>query len=100
MMMAHDSTPDRPQLSESSVTLLRATLQEYLASGETPALDGVLRLIAIEARDKKMLAEHLLISLKDVWFALPEIRDAEEGEQQINLLQRVVTMCIRAYYST
>jgi hypothetical protein len=99
MMMAQDSTPDGPRLSEASVTLLRSALQEYLASNETPALDGVLRLIAIEARDKKMLAEHLLISLKDVWFALPEIRDADQGEPQTRLLQRVVTLCIRAYYT-
>jgi len=100
MMMANDPTPDRPQLSDSSITLLRSALQGYLASGETPALEAVLRLIAVESRDKRMLAEHLLIALKDVWFALPEIRDAEEGEPQNRLLQRVVTMSIRAYYST
>lgn len=101
MMMAHDSTPNRPELSASSVEALRSALLECLEqSGETSALQPALRQIATEARATKMHAEHLLVLLKDIWFALPQIGKPSESEQQNRLLQRVVTLCIREYYST
>ena len=46
-----------------------------------------------------MRAEELLVLLKDVWFGLPAIRRMKEGEAQSRLLQRVVTLCIREYYT-
>jgi hypothetical protein len=100
MMMAHDSTSNRPELSAASVAALKSALQKYLANeSETAPLEPALRLVAAEAREKHMHAEQLLIALKDVWFALPQIAKAAQGEQQSRLLQRVVTLCIRAYYS-
>lgn len=100
MMMAHDSTPNRPELSAASVDALRSALQEYLErSSETPALRSALRGIAAEAREKKIYAEQLLIALKDVWFALPQVARAPGGEDQNRMMQRVVTLCIREYYS-
>jgi hypothetical protein len=56
--------------------------------------------VAAEAREKAILPEHLLIALKDVWSNLPEVRTMPETGQQVRLLQRVVTMCIKEYYST
>jgi hypothetical protein len=100
MMMAHDSTPNRPELSAASVEALRSALRECLEqSGETSALQPALRQITIEARAKKMHAEQLLVILKDIWFALPHIGNAP-NEQQNRLLQRVITLCIREYYSS
>ena len=55
--------------------------------------------MAAEAREKTILPEHLLIALKDVWNALPEVRAMTDAAHQIRLLQRVVTMCIKEYYS-
>src|SRR5437867_10355393 len=99
MMMARKSTPDRPELSAASLEALRAVLQECLAhTSETSSLQSVLQQIAVEARSRKMHAEQLLIALKDVWYGLPQIKLAPEGEEQNRLLQRVVTMCIREYY--
>jgi hypothetical protein len=99
MMMAHDSTPHRPQLSAASVEALRSALQECLASAaETAALRPALRSIALEAREKQMRAEHLLVLLKDIWFSLPQFGGTEGGEVHNRLLQRVVTLCIREYY--
>jgi hypothetical protein len=100
MMMAHDSTPGRPTPSAESVEALRSALEEYLAGGEeTAALRPALRRIAVEAREKKIHAEQLLIVLKDVWFALPQIGPMV-NEKQNAMLQRVVTLCIREYYSS
>jgi hemoglobin-like flavoprotein len=100
MMMAHDSTPGRPMPSAEALNALRSALEQYLTSGgETTSLQPALRRIAQEAREKKIHAEQLLIVLKDVWFALPQIARTP-NERQSELLQRVVTFCIREYYST
>ena len=56
--------------------------------------------IATEAREKQMRAEQLLVVLKDIWYSVPQIAQAPLGEQQNRLLQRVVTLCIREYYSS
>ena len=100
MMMAPDSTPNRPQLSPSAIDALESALQKFLVDGnESGTLQPALRTIAAEARDKKMRAEELLVLLKDVWFGLPAIRRMKEGEAQSRLLQRIVTLCIREYYT-
>jgi hypothetical protein len=99
MMMAHDSTPNRPQLSSASVEGLRLALSKYLVeSDDTASLQVALREVAADARTKEMRAEHLLLALKDVWYGLPQVSRTPEGEEQHRLLQRVVTLCIREYY--
>jgi hypothetical protein len=98
-MMAHDATPDPPHLSEASITMLRSAMQAYVADRDLPALETALHQVSVEAREKKVLAEQLLVVLKDLWFSLPEIRATGDSEEQTRLLQRVVTLCIRAYYS-
>ena len=99
MMMAHDSTPPRPELSASSIESLRAALRAYLRDNDTARLQVSLGDVAHEAHARKMRAEQLLVQLKDIWFELPEIGGAPEGDDQNRLLQRVVTLCIREYYS-
>lgn len=98
--MAHDSTPNRPTLDATSVEALEAALQKYLVdTAEVATLQPALQRIAAEAREKKMLAEQLLVLLKDIWFRLPQVRKTQEGERQTRMLQSVVTLCIREYYS-
>lgn len=99
MMMAHD-TPPRPELSAASVATLQSALQEFLADErDVEALRRALRGVAQEAREKGIHAEQLLVVLKDVWFALPQLGTVQPGEAQNRLLQRVVSLCIREYYS-
>jgi hypothetical protein len=98
-MMAHDSSAGRPELSTEAVAELTSALRRYTANeSDIAALQPALRLVASEARDRKVHAEQLLVLLKDVWFSLPTVRaDSVDGQQQ--MLQRVVTLCIREYYS-
>jgi hypothetical protein len=99
-MMAHDSSVPRPDLSASTVASLEKALAAFLADPtETSQLERALSALTKEARDKQVHAEQLLVVLKDVWFALPAIRQVPSGETQNALLQRVVTQCIRQYYS-
>jgi hypothetical protein len=100
MMMAHDSSPGPGSLSSDTIEIVRAELLRYVDVPENgDALGRALRVMAAEARARTILPEQLLIILKDVWYSLPVVRAIREPTDQVRLLQRVVTMCIREYYS-
>jgi hypothetical protein len=101
MMMAHDSsnTPSS-RLDDETVSAVRLALRAYLRDSTDPtALQASLLMMASEARARTILPEQLLIVLKDVWNTLPEVRSMTDTREQIGMLQRVVTMCIKEYYS-
>lgn len=99
-MMAHDSSAPRPDLSASTIAGLRQSLAKFLSNpSDSTGLDSALRTLTAEAREKQIHAEQLLVVLKEVWFGLPPIRSTPSGEPQNALLQRVITQCIREYYS-
>jgi hypothetical protein len=100
MMMAHDSSSTPPsRLDESTIAGMRDALRAYLANTSNPAaLQRALLAMSSEARAKAMLPEHLLVVLKDVWSGMPEVRSMSDTGEQVRLLQRVVTMCIKEYY--
>ena len=100
MMMAPDRTPKGPELSAASIAALESALQQHVRENDLTALQPALHRIATEAREKQMQAEQLLVVLKDVWFSLPQIAQAPQAKVQDHLLQSVVTLCIREYYST
>jgi hypothetical protein len=101
MMMAHDSSHTPPsRLDDETVAAVRAALRTYLSRSPEPAAlrDALVRMSA-EARGRSILPEQLLVVLKDVWGTLPEVRAMTDASEQVRLLQRVVTMCIKEYYS-
>jgi len=88
-------------LDDATLEALRAALSQYLIDDTSSnQLRDVLMRVATEARERGILPEHVLIALKNVWSALPEVRNTQATTQQIRLLQRVVTMCIKEYYSS
>jgi hypothetical protein len=101
MMMAHESSPRPPGggLAEETTEAVRTALVRYLrAPGNSNELRSALNRMADEARTKAILPEHLLVTLKQLWNSLPELRSVGDVEEQTRMLQRVVTMCIREYY--
>ena len=101
MMMAPDSSHTPPsRLDDATVAAVRDALRLYLADNAEPRpLQQALVHMSAEARDKDVRAEHLLVLLKDAWHSLPEVRVMTDTTEQVRLLQRVVTMCIKEYYS-
>jgi hypothetical protein len=101
MMMAPDSSHTPPsRLDDETVAAVRAALRTYLSRAPEPAaLQDALVRMSTEARDRSIRPEQLLVVLKDVWGALPEVRAMTDTGEQVRLLQRVVTMCIKEYYS-
>jgi hypothetical protein len=101
MMMAHDSSHTPPsRLDDETVAAVRDALRTYLSRSPDPAaLQRALVRMSTEARDRAILPEQLLVVLKDVWGTMPEVRAMTDSAEQVRLLQRVVTMCIKEYYS-
>jgi hypothetical protein len=101
MMMAHDSSNTPSRLDDETLNAVRVALRAYLHdANDSSGLQASLLLMANEARTRSILPEQLLIMLKDLWNGLPEVRSMHDTREQIPMLQRVVTMCIREYYST
>lgn len=75
------------------------TLREYLATGSSSALQAALVRMASEAREQAIFPEHVLKVLKGAWYDLPEVQAMTDVDERGRLLNRVVTMCIKEYYS-
>jgi hypothetical protein len=100
MMMAFHSGPPSRELSEETIRAVRLALAQFVIDGgETGQLRDALCRMAREARTNDMLPERLLVVLKDVWHALPDVRNAADPREKSRLLQRLVTLCIKEYYS-
>lgn len=101
MMMAYDASHTPPSLlDDDTLNAVRIALLGYLSDSSDPSeLQRALLRMSTEARDKKILAEQLLPVLKDLWIALPEVRAMTDAGEQVRVLQRVVAMCIKEYYS-
>jgi hypothetical protein len=101
MMMAFDSSQTPPsRLDPATIAGLRAALSAYLSDApEKSQLQLALLTLVADARGKSMPPEQLLVALKEVWHAVPEVRAMSDTAAQVKMLQRVVTMCIREYYS-
>ena len=100
MMMAHDSgQPPSGRIDDASLDAVRLALREYLHDADASALQASLLLVSTEARARNVLPEQLLVTLKELWNTLPEVRAMSDAGQQVRLLQRVVTMCIHEYYN-
>jgi len=99
MMMAQDSRPGPRALSQETIDAVRIALADYIgAAGQGDSLRVALHRMAAEAHERAILAEQLLVILKDIWYSVPVVRDMQSSEDHVRLLQRVVTMCIREYY--
>lgn len=99
MMMAQESSPGPGILSDETVSAVRLALTQYASNpNDGEDLRKALRFVSAEAREKAILPEQLLTTLKDMWYELPNLRVAS-GPDHVQLLQRVVTMCIKEYYS-
>jgi hypothetical protein len=99
-MMAHDSSPGPVLLAAETIEAVRGALVQYVdAPLHMNGLRTALHDMAAEAHSKSILPEQLLVVLKDIWYALPSVRAMDEPADQVRLLQRVVTMCIKEYYA-
>ena len=98
-MMALDSTPpDRGRFSHETLSDLERALGAFARGEDDASVGAVLTRLSVEARERAIPPEEVLVALKATWHALPMASTRAAGEEQTRQLQRVVTMCIKAYY--
>ena len=99
-MMAFDRNRETPALDAATITELRATFTRSLEAGNHgDELKAVLARAAKDARAKGILAEQLLLALKDIWYSLPQIAAHSGNDVQMRLLQQLIARCIQEYYA-
>ena len=98
-MMAFERTPN-PGLDPSTLAELRSALTRSLAAGSHgDELKALLSNLAVQARERGLHAEQLLVALKDVWYGLPGHDGRPGNDVQTQLLQQLIARCIQEYYS-
>ena len=80
---------------------LRTALTEQLKKPDAPTteLSALLRKIGREAREKEIRPEQLIVIFKQLWNSLAESLRPQNSDQYERVRQRLVTLCIQAYYS-
>jgi hypothetical protein len=80
---------------------LRTALTEQLRKPDepTPELVTLIRRVAQEARKQSIPPEELIVSFKQLWNSLAESLRPQSADQYERIRQRLVTLCIQAYYA-
>lgn len=80
---------------------LRSALIEQLKrpDGPTRDLTALLRRVGREAHEKEIRPEQLIIIFKQLWNSLAESLRPQNADQYERIRQRLVTICIQAYYA-
>ncbi|GAC1514765.1 MAG: hypothetical protein NVS1B4_03240 [Gemmatimonadaceae bacterium] len=99
--MAHDSSHRPPgDLDPETIAAVQAALTRLQAGRDvSPELSGALRSMALEAREKQMRPERLLVTLKSIWARVPEVKRSGDSSAQARMLESLVTLSIREYYA-
>jgi len=98
--------PDRSNESEGeqfpsreSLEQLRTALSGYIATrGEKPVCEA-LAVLAREAQERKLYAERMLVAFKRTWEEMPEVKAIPNEKDRRRMLDRLVKLCIDAYYT-
>ena len=80
---------------------LRAAVTEQLKQpdGPTPEIAKILKRIGRETRQSNIPPEELIIKFKELWNSLAESLRPKNADQYEHVRQRLVTLCIQAYYA-
>lgn len=114
-MMAFDSrsTPEPRTISEATRALLAdAVLRVWndpahwhrgADGGQTPAVTAALSRaldeMVAEARDRSLRAEEVIVAFKELLASLPALNAPERRLEATHFRERLITECIRAYYT-
>ena len=102
-MMAFDSrsTPEPRSLSESTLSAMREAVERVWndPDGAEPVMQGALAQVVAEARARSLRAEEVIVSFKALLAAVPELNSSVRRLEAARLRERLITLCIKAYYS-
>jgi hypothetical protein len=87
--------------SDSTVKHLRTVVIEQLKKPEAPTTEMIASLgtAGREARERNIPPEAVIVSFKQLWSELAQSSRPQYPDQYERLRQRLVTVCIQAYYA-
>ena len=96
---ARDPLP--PPLSDGVVAPLRAAIARmaYDPASDDAALRTAVAGVVAEARGREMRPEQLIPLFKALLDSLPEMHGAQSRLEEARLRERLITLCIKSYYS-
>lgn len=102
-MMSPDRSSGPPSSrypSSETLELVRTSLSRYLRGDDKDEqVCEALLVLAREAQERRLNAEHMLVAFKDVWSKLPEVRAIRGEADERRLREHLITLCIDSYYS-
>ena len=85
--------------TDETLQLVRMSLARYLSGDmDEEQVCRALEVLAREARERRLNAEHMLIAFKAIWGELAEVQAINDAQERKRLLDHLVTFCIDAYY--
>jgi len=85
--------------SQESRDLLRTALSAYVATREESPVCEALGVLAREAQARQIYAERMLVAFKRTWGEMPEVKAIPNEKDRKLLLDRLIKLCIDAYYA-
>ena len=102
-MMAFDSrsTPEPRSLSDGTLATMRDAVLRFWnePEGAEPLLQRALTQAVEEARQRALRAEEVIVSFKSLLASLPELNSPVRRLEAARLRERLITLCIKAYYA-
>lgn len=87
---------DETLLEDLRRALIQRLQDPTTADGE---IREALRAVSRAAQARGVRAEQVVIALKHAWDEYPGVHDAGGREERLRALERLVTLCIEAYYT-
>ena len=102
-MMAYDSrsTPEHRPLGDETVAALRTAvlgLWEHPTDGDA-ALQAALARMVAESRTRALRAEEVGVAFKEILAGVPSLNNGRRRLEAVRFRERLVTRCIKAYYT-
>ena len=110
MMVPHSSSsgPGTRPLSQETASALREAVRRTVSQPPAPpnaaaqeqSLRAAVAAVVAEARERQMRPEELLTAFKSLLDGIPEVQGAGSRIAEARLRERLVTLCIKAYYDS
>ena len=103
-MMAYDSrsTPEPRPLGDETIAALREAVLLVWTQPEhgESSLQTAIAQMVDEARRRALRAEEVIVAFKDLLTHLPALNAPERRLEAVRFRERLITLCIKAYYAS